>query len=696
MTAETAAARSMEGKEVVEPRAKILIVDDRQASVDSMAAALQPLGEEVLTATSADAALRHLLKYDLAVIVLDVMMPGMDGFELASLVRQRERSRYTPIIFLTGLTENGRMLEGYRSGAVDYLAKPCDPEVLRSKVKIFVELAKKTEMLYHYAELAARQNRDLQANAQALRQALDRTLQMNASLEREIAERKRAENKRDQLAGRLGATPDFIETMAEGAVSLGLDGKILYCNRRFAALLARPVEALIGSDIAPFVEPGSGPVLAALFEQAYQDRATSELSLLAAGGELVPVKVALNLFQGDGIEAVAMVVTDLRDQRRNEEILAQGRLARQILEHALSGIAVCDPEGRVILASAALQEMCDCNPLFKSFDELFRLGGDDGPFSVSEVLAGKIHSSKEVTFRRSDGRTFSMLLSAGPISEPGQRSAGCVITLVDISEWRQVEETLRRSEKLAAAGRIAGTLAHEVNNPLTAVTNLLYLLEFNPSLDEAARQYLSLASSEIARVSHIVRSTLAFYRESSHPVPVNVIELVDNVLELFAVNITAKSLTVHTRYSADEQFVGYPGETRQAVGNLISNAIDAAPNGSRISVRVRAARDWKTDRKGIRIIVADVGNGIAREHCAKLFEPFFTTKGEKGTGLGLWVTQGIVHKHGGFIRVRSSDTAGRSGTVFSLFLPVSAEPPGLPADASQQSSAEVAGQHRAA
>ena len=296
------------------------------------------------------------------------------------------------------------------------------------------------------------------------------------------------------------------------------------------------MEEVIGAEISSFLEPASQPRLEALLEEALQSSATAELNCLAASAEVVPVQMALNRFQRPECAAIAMVVTDLRSHRRNEEIVAQGRLAGHILEHSLSGIAVCDPEGFVTLASAALEQMCGCNPLFKSFDELFHLRTDDGPLSVREVIAGRTHSSQEVSLQRVDGRSFSLLLSAGPIATGSSTAAGCVITLVDISDWKQVEETLRRSEKLAAAGRIAGALAHEVNNPLSSVTNLLFLLESNPSLDEAARQYVTLASAETARVSHIVRNTLAFYRESATPVPLRVNEILDNVLELFAAN----------------------------------------------------------------------------------------------------------------------------------------------------------------
>ncbi len=651
--------------------AKILVVDDHRASVESMRAVLEVLGEEVLTATSADEALRHLLQHDIAVIVLDVIMPGIDGFQLASLIRERERCRYTPIIFLTGLgKEHEYILEGYRSGAVDYLTKPCDPDVLRSKVKVFSELSKKTIMLQRYAEVVDRKNAELKATARKLEAALDRTLHINAILEHEIAERKRAETIRDRLAGQLGATPDFVEAMAEGAVTLAMDEVILYCNNRFGSMLGRTADELMGRPLTDFLEPAAVPVFHALFAEARQGSVKTELCLLGTAGERIPAQLALNSFRAIDFEAIAMVVTDLRDHKRTEEVLAQGRLSQQIVEHSLCGIAVCDAAGRIILGNSELAQICGCDPLFKPFSEAFplTLPEQQQTLAIDDLLQGRIQRSTEVELHRAEKRKLTLLLSAGPLRTV-EGYAGCVITMVDISERKRVEEVLRRSEKLAAAGRIAAALAHEVNNPLTAVLNLLFLLESNGSLDEAGRRYLSMASLELARVSNIVRRTLAFYRESSSPVAVRLDELVENVLSLFERDITSRRVAVHTQFDYDEEIVAFPGEMRQVMTNLLTNAIEAVPDGGRIVVRVRRGRDWKTGECGARIVVADSGAGIQRAHRSRLFEPFFTTKGEKGTGLGLWVTQGIVHKHKGSLRVSSSTRDGTSGTVFSVFIP---------------------------
>jgi signal transduction histidine kinase len=231
-----------------------------------------------------------------------------------------------------------------------------------------------------------------------------------------------------------------------------------------------------------------------------------------------------------------------------------------------------------------------------------------------------------------------------------------------------------QSEKLAVAGRLAAVLAHEINNPLQAVTNLLVLLETFPGLDDQAREYASLAGKELGRVVHLVRQSLGFFRESNIPTATNVADVLDSMLILYAKQIEAKQITVSKQYRLDGTIQSYPREIRQVFSTLLVNAMDAIAKGGAIVVRANARSEWKNPSiHGIRITVADSGVGIPPRVVARVFEPFFTTKGEHGTGLGLWATQGIVHRLGGSIRVRSKTQPGKSGTSFSVFLP--SQPP---------------------
>jgi len=198
---------------------------------------------------------------------------------------------------------------------------------------------------------------------------------------------------------------------------------------------------------------------------------------------------------------------------------------------------------------------------------------------------------------------------------------------------------LRKTEKLAAAGRLAASIAHEINNPLEAVTNLLYLLHNHPSLDGEARQYAEMAQGELARVSEITQQTLRFYRQSTRPTHCNLSEILDSVLLLHNARIHGANVEVSREYQPTEDLLCFGGELRQLFANLIGNAIDAVPrSGGRLRVRVRPAQAWYGDKRaaGVRVTIADTGSGMTDEVRLRIFEPFFTTKETTGTGLGLW------------------------------------------------------------
>jgi signal transduction histidine kinase len=225
-----------------------------------------------------------------------------------------------------------------------------------------------------------------------------------------------------------------------------------------------------------------------------------------------------------------------------------------------------------------------------------------------------------------------------------------------------------RSEKLATVGRLAATVAHEINNPLEAVTNLLYLAEQNPSLDEAAREHLRMAAAEVARAAHIARQTLGFSKGGAAVSRFRTTDVLESVLVLLERKLQNKDVICEKEFSGDVEIRGVENEIRQIFWNLLNNGLDAVSAGGRIKLRVVASlRDGGVP--GVRVTVADNGGGISADHMPRLFEPFFTTKAT-GNGLGLWITSEIVKKHGGSIRVRSRNGAGaRTGTVFSVFLP---------------------------
>lgn len=236
------------------------------------------------------------------------------------------------------------------------------------------------------------------------------------------------------------------------------------------------------------------------------------------------------------------------------------------------------------------------------------------------------------------------------------------------------QEALRRSEKLAVTGRLAASIAHEINNPLESVTNLLYLARTEPSPD-VVRHYITLADQELARVTEITKNTLRFYREPSHPATVDMVKVLDSVLSLYSSRLNAAGIHVSRQMrSPSVLFTASLGELRQVIANIIGNALDAMRTGGRLSVRISTEqRSWRANRNMARLTIADNGSGIPHQLITRIFEPFVTTKGETGTGLGLWVTAELARKNGWTIRVRSCPHAPRSGTTFSILIPLAPE-----------------------
>jgi PAS domain S-box-containing protein len=239
---------------------------------------------------------------------------------------------------------------------------------------------------------------------------------------------------------------------------------------------------------------------------------------------------------------------------------------------------------------------------------------------------------------------------------------------MDVTSRKATEQTLRRSEKVAATGRLAASIAHEINNPLASVMNALYILRTNSKMPESALVYVKTAEEELARVVHITKQTLGFYREISSPVMSSVPQLFEEVLAAYDGRIEQGQITVHRDFSDVGPLAAFPSELRQVFSNLVLNAIEAITPPGNIHIRVRQAHDGQ-GRTGIRVTVADDGRGIPAENMPHIFEPFFSTKDSKGTGLGLWVSQGIVQKHQGSLRLRSHSGEALHGTYCALFLP---------------------------
>jgi PAS domain S-box-containing protein len=272
-------------------------------------------------------------------------------------------------------------------------------------------------------------------------------------------------------------------------------------------------------------------------------------------------------------------------------------------------------------------------------------------------------------YRNAEGDYRWMSMRAVLMQPDGSQAGEWIGTSTDITEEKHREEVMRRTERLALAGRLAASIAHEINNPLEAITNIFYILESSSNLPDEVMDLVRTGGSELKRVSHIVRQTLSYYRHSNKPVEVDISELLEDTLRILDHHLVARQVTATTQYKTKAKIFVFASEIRQVFSNLILNAVEAMPDGGRLIVKVQDGRDWQGNGRGILVTIADTGTGIPAADRSRIFDAFFTTKCEKGTGLGLWVSNDIVRKHGGRIRIKTSISPGRSGTVFSVFIP---------------------------
>lgn len=389
----------------------------------------------------------------------------------------------------------------------------------------------------------------------------------------------------------------------------------------------------------------------------------------------MPTETDLRVF-----DVLARQAADLFERKLAEETLrASEERYRVLFDLGPVAIYSCDTSGVILEYNRRAVELWGRTPVPGDTDERFcgsfKMFRQDGSFMpheccpMAEVVSGKMSEVRdaEVLIERPDSSRIVAIVNIRPLRDELGQIVGAVNCFYDITDRKQAEGALRKAEKLAAAGRMAAIIAHEINNPLEAVSNLCYLLGTN-TLPPAAQEQLQQLGKELDRVVHITKQTLEFYREGSAAAPIDLRIVIEEVTKLFAPKAESRGAQIETEYRTSATVNAYPGELRQVFSNLIINALEAG--ATVIKVRVSPAKDLhRAARRGVRLIFADNGAGISVGAKAKIFEPFVTTKQDKGTGLGLWVTKGIIQKHEGWIRVLSSTNSDRRGTSFCIFLP---------------------------
>jgi PAS domain S-box-containing protein len=309
--------------------------------------------------------------------------------------------------------------------------------------------------------------------------------------------------------------------------------------------------------------------------------------------------------------------------------------------------------------------------VFPIFNEV-TLEPAENPVNKVMNLGIAVGLANHTVLRHANGTMIPIEDSAAPIRDDRHQLLGVVMVFRDVTHERKSEEILRKTEKLAAAALLSATVAHEINNPLAAIFNLVYIAKIDPAAPPSVVRQLTQVESELGRVAHITRKTLGFYRDTGVPEQVDLAALVESVLSIYSHKLHAKDIRMNLQFDPCPPVRGVPGELMQAISNLVSNAADAVSSNGAINIRLRCIEE--SGNQVIEMVVEDDGPGIPAEHRERIFEPFFTTKQDVGTGLGLWVTKGIVDRHGGTILVQSKNgNSNASGASFTVHLPVNAD-----------------------
>jgi signal transduction histidine kinase len=404
--------------------------------------------------------------------------------------------------------------------------------------------------------------------------------------------------------------------------------------------------------------------------QIKRDPQTSQISVLQISASMISNENKAKALEAgadgylihpiDGAVLVATVRSLLR-LRAAEAVARQSAQQWQAAFDALSeGLAVVSADLRLIRWNAAFAVICGT-------ESAPTVGGD-----AAALLKGLLGSSEAPEFNAPDRSQSEFRVGDRTIHlsvnwiTPGSAESGFVLVLTDISDRQLAEYALRTAEKIAATGKLANAIAHEINNPLESLTNLLYLAQANSSL-ETIQGYLGQANEELTRISQITRQTLSFHRDTHEPTPIDVGNLVSDVIQLFEKSAALRRIRLVLDRRPTPTIYGYPGQLSQVFGNLVRNAAEASRPDTAVVVRVQGVH--RGGREGARVTIHDCGSGIPENIQKLMFDPFFTTRELRGSGLGLWVSKNLVVNHKGTIRFRSSTKPEASGTTFEIFLP---------------------------
>jgi PAS domain S-box-containing protein len=637
-----------------EARETVLIADDNADMRDYLSRMLSPTYNVHTAMDGFDAVeTAQLIHPDL--ILTDIMMPGLDGFGVLRAVRNDAEIGRTPVIMLSARAGEESQVEGLDAGADDYLVKPFTAREMLARIATHIRIAKMRDQ-------AAKREARLRAEAEL---AQHRLQEMMAQIPAAVGLLNGPEHRWTyvnegyvRVTGRKD-TSDFIgKTVGESLPEIANQGLVELLDRVYQTGMP-----YLGCDYRVCLNRGPD----GQGEDAYFDFAYTPFR--DAQGEVTGILVhAVEVT--DKIAAKKMLE---ENQLRLRQSLAASRQLAAIVESSDDAIISKDLRGIVTtwnrcaerIFGYTAEEMIG-QPITKIIPPELQ---DDEERILATIARGEKIDHVETVRLTKDGRKIEVSLTISPIRDEMGAIVGASKIARDITERKQKEQLLRTTERLASVGRLAATVAHEINNPLEGATNLVYLARSATDLTQI-EAFLAQADEELKRVAFLSRQTLGFYRETRGATGFRLGRVVDSLIAAFSSKARNRSIEIKWEMRQDAQVYAIESEVRQLVANLLNNSIEATFSNGTVWVRVSAGRSREDETvTGARITIADSGPGIEARHRAKLFEPFFTTKREVGTGLGLWISKGIVDRHGGSIRFRSSVEKGRSGTAFMVFLP---------------------------
>ena len=470
---------------------------------------------------------------------------------------------------------------------------------------------------------------------------------------------------------------DFFEHAPCGCAVLTLDGTVLQSNAAFRSMVA-PVGKELPLRIQQVFSKAGAIYYETQFVPALRLRgALKEVAfdLVRSGKERLPVLVNSNLqFTAAGeASGIRLTLFEASERRSYEAELLRSRnraeRMAEVVQRTTDAIIALTPDGLIQSWNTGAEQMFGfghAEVMDHALADVILPGVRRHIITNALVLLARGQEvNVDTAGLRQDGLEIQLSVNLTPHMEaPGTLVAFSAI-IRDITSRKLTEKALLQSEKLASVGRLASSIAHEINNPLESITNLLYILD-GMATDPEMKQYVNMAQDEVARVTQIATHTLRFHRQSTSRTYLDIEELFQSTLVLYRARLLNSGITATVDRSNAKLLFCFEGEVRQIVANLVGNAFDAMRTGGQLRLRSRKVTLWKTGVKGVRLTIADTGTGMDAEVLSRIFEPFFSTKGIGGTGLGLWITQDLIKKNGGSVRVRSGVHPGRSGTIFLL------------------------------